>query len=47
MAKSAKPMKHSKSLYYMQPDGSFKKGGDGRSAGLTKAQVDAKKRKAK
>ena len=29
----------SKSLYYLQPDGTWKKGGDGRSEGKTIAQV--------
>jgi hypothetical protein len=36
---------HSSSLYYLQPDGSYKKGGDGRSKGLTKAEVDKIKSK--
>lgn len=30
----------SKSKYYLQPDGSYKKGGDGRSAGLTRKQLE-------
>ena len=30
---------HSKSLYYLQPNGSWKKGGDGRSQGKTLAEV--------
>lgn len=29
----------SANLYYLQPDGTYKKGGDGRSEGLTKAEV--------
>jgi hypothetical protein len=31
----------SKSLYYLQPDGSWKRGGDGRSPGKTRAEVSA------
>jgi hypothetical protein len=36
-----------KSRYYLQPDGSYKKGGDGRSVGLTLAEVKKKKGKIK
>lgn len=38
----AKKPKHSKSLYYVQPDGSMKKGADGRSVGVTKAEIKKK-----
>lgn len=37
------PGGYSRSLYYQQPDGSWKRGGDGRSNGLTLAQVRARK----
>lgn len=30
----------SSSKYYLQPDGSYKKGGDGRSEGLTKKELE-------
>ncbi len=30
---------HSSSLYYLQPDGSYIKGGDARSEGLTKTEL--------
>ena len=32
---------HDKTLYYMQPDGSWKKGGDGRSPGKTRVELKA------
>ena len=36
---------YSKSKYYLQPDGTYKKGGDGRSAGKTLKEVKAIKGK--
>ena len=30
---------HSNSLYYVQPDGTWEKGGDGRSKGLKKEEL--------
>jgi hypothetical protein len=41
--KKPTPKKHSSSLYYLQPNGTWKKGGDGRSKGVVKPPV--KKRK--
>lgn len=34
-----KPRPYSKSLYYLQPDGTYKRGGDGRSEGKTLAEL--------
>lgn len=41
MPKKDKPRAYSASLYYMQPDGSYKRGGDGRSEGKTLAELKA------